>query len=108
LIPNEITTELLVPVAATSVSPNTSINYLGGDVLTISGDNFGTDASVVTVTFDDATKCVLLTVSMDTITCMPNRFTTNYQSSTQVTIAINAVSDSSLSVSMVSDLPSGI
>jgi hypothetical protein len=108
LIPNEITTELLVPVAATSVSPNTSINYLGGDVLTILGDNFGTDASVVTITFDDATKCVLLTVSMDTITCMPDRFTASYQSSTQVTIAVNTVSDSSLSVSMVTDLPSGI
>lgn len=77
-------------------------------MLTISGDNFGTDASVVTVTFDDTTKCVLLTISMDTITCMPDRFTTNYQSSTQVTIAVNAVSDSSLSVSMVSDLPSGV
>jgi hypothetical protein len=29
------------------VTPNTNINFLGGDVLTIAGDNFGYNATAV-------------------------------------------------------------
>lgn len=47
LIPNNIAETLTIPVSVSSVTPNQSINYLGGDVLAIFGDNFGFDASAI-------------------------------------------------------------
>ncbi len=108
LIPNSITTELSVPVSTSSISPNSQINFLGGDLITITGDNFGTDASVISITFTDATECVIKSVSMDTITCITKRFTSSPPSTSQVTVEINSVSDSSLTVNMVTSLPQGI
>lgn len=107
LINNEITTSISIPVSVSSISPNTQVNYLGGDLLTITGDNFGFNASAVSVTFGDSTMCVIQSVSMTSITCILDRFGTA-SSSAQVTVAINTVSDNSLSVSMVSSLPSGV
>ena len=108
LIPNEITTQLSIPVSVSSISPNSLINYLGGDLLTITGSNFGLDASVISITFDDATECVVQSVSITTITCYTNRFTSNPSSTQQVTVVINSASDNSLSVTMVSSVASGI
>jgi hypothetical protein len=48
---NEITVPISIPVNAASITPNTDINFLGGDILTIAGDNFGNDASVIQVVF---------------------------------------------------------
>jgi len=46
-----------VPVQADSISPNTDINFLGGDELTITGDSFGWDTEVVSVNFEHGTIC---------------------------------------------------
>jgi len=42
-----------VPLVGTSVTPNTNINYLGGDILTIVGSGFGSDITKVSVKFAD-------------------------------------------------------
>jgi hypothetical protein len=76
-LPNEISESITVPVDATSISPSTDINFLGGDVLTITGDSFGYDTDVVSVTFSDGTICTVLTVSMTEITCRSARFTSD-------------------------------
>jgi len=44
------------------VSPSTQLNGLGGDELTITGDNFGTDINAVSVVFADETVCTVKSV----------------------------------------------
>jgi hypothetical protein len=51
LIPNEIYDDIVVPVSVSAISPATDINFMGGSEMTITGDNFGYDASAITVTY---------------------------------------------------------
>lgn len=51
LIPNEIADAIVVPVSVSAISPATDINFMGGSEMTITGDNFGYDASAITVTY---------------------------------------------------------
>lgn len=59
LIPNEIANadKILIPVVATGISPNIDVNYLGGDVMTITGDSFGYNTDAISVVYDDGTIC---------------------------------------------------
>lgn len=75
LTPTTVTTNITVPISVTSIEPNVDVNYLGGTVMTIVGDSFGYDPSVVSVTYEDGTSCDILTVSMTKITCKNRRFT---------------------------------
>lgn len=102
LLPNEISESITIPVDATSISPSTDVNFLGGDVFTITGDSFGYDTDVVTVTFSDSTICTVLTVSMTEITCRSTRFTSDATQTQSVALTINGVSDSSLSFELLS------
>lgn len=102
LIPNEISTTIDVPVVADSIAPDTDVNYLGGDVMTISGDSFGYDESVIEITYADGTICDVTSVTMTEITCVNRKFSSESSgSSQQVTIVINGVSDSSLQVNLL-------
>ena len=58
-------TAISVPLIVTSVTPNTNLNYLGGEVLTIVGQHFALDSTINTVTMADGTPCFILT-STDT------------------------------------------
>lgn len=53
LTPNAISDyySISIPVIASSVTPATDVNYLGGDYMTIDGNSFGYDISVISVTY---------------------------------------------------------
>jgi hypothetical protein len=51
LIPNEIQDAIVVPVSVSAISPATEVNTMGASEMTITGDNFGYDASGITVTY---------------------------------------------------------
>ena len=65
-----------MPIAVSAVTPNTDINYLGGDIMTITGDNFGYNISAISVVYADGTLCNVRTATMTAITCENARFTT--------------------------------
>lgn len=90
LIPSSISSSLVVPVVANSVSPATDVNFLGGDEMTISGDSFGYNTAVVSITYNDGTVCEVTSVSMTSITCINKAFSSGSSGSTQsVTITVN-------------------
>ena len=64
-------TKITIPITVTSVSPNSNLNPLGGDTLTISGTNFDPSNKLLnTVRFDDKTLCEVQTVTNTRITCI--------------------------------------
>lgn len=89
----------------TSVSPTTDLNYLGGDILTITGSNFGTDISKVSVTTTDATICNVTSVSSSSITCEKAAFSTVTTDAQNLNVVVNSVTDSSLTVTQVASVP---
>jgi hypothetical protein len=68
-IPNTGAT-VIVPLVATSVTPNLDINYLGGDTLTIIGSGFGSDPSLVSVVFSDSTICKISSLTSAKLLCV--------------------------------------
>lgn len=103
LVPSQITQGLTVPVNAASITPEFDVNYLGGDIMTITGDNFGYDKDAVSVTYNDGTLCNVTEVTMTQIICENDRFTSYVAGQNQqVTININGVEDNLLSVSTLS------
>ena len=55
-------TDITIPLVVSSISP-TSVNPLGGDILTITGTGFPIDTSDVTVAFDDKSICTIKSVT---------------------------------------------
>lgn len=100
-IPNAIETVITIPASVSSIEPSSDVNYLGGDIMTITGDNFGYDPSGITVTYDDGTICDVLTADMTTITCENRRFTRGASSMQAATVNINGVEDSSLTFTLL-------
>jgi len=49
------------PLVINSVTPNSRVNYLGGDILVFAGSGFGNDPSALNVTFEDGTVCDVIT-----------------------------------------------
>ena len=93
IIPNVITFNIIISASVSAVSPNAEINFLGGDLLTIDGDNFGYDASVIDVEFGDGTTCNVLAAQMTFIECEANRWTATATTTQKVTVTINSVQD---------------
>lgn len=101
LIPNEISTAISIVASVSSISPSTDINFLGGTEMTITGDSFGYDTSVISVTYVDGTECVVSAVDMTSITCVNSRFTSDADETQTLTVSINnAVDSSTLSVTL--------
>ena len=96
----------MIPATVTSVEPSTAINFLGGDILEISGEDFGYDAKAVNVTFADGTTCDVIDVQMTFITCELNRFKKDAASEQAVTVSINGIKDSSLVLYLASAVKS--
>ena len=95
------TPEIVLPEVY-SVSPNTDINYLGGDTLLITGNRFGSDASVVQVVLSDGSTCAVKSVSQTEITCEVQRMVDN-SVNPSVEVIVNGVSGTSLpSLSLMS------
>ena len=73
LIPNSAAA-ISVPLNIASVSPSSNLNYLGGDMVTISGNGFSTDFSVMSVVFDDGTACNILSATDTQLVCETEEF----------------------------------
>ena len=58
LIPN-VATAIDIALVVSSVTPDSNLNYLGGDVLTLSGSGFSSDISIVSVIVDDTNECLI-------------------------------------------------
>jgi hypothetical protein len=101
LIANSIDEFVTVSSYVTSVSPNTEINYLGGQVLTIVGNNFGYNSSAVSVVFTDGTNCTIQSVDMTSINCETNRWTDGADSDQTLTVLVFGVEDSSLTITLI-------
>lgn len=106
LLPNEIETPISVGLSVSDASPSTDVNFLGGDVMTITGDNFGYDTSVVSVTYTDGTECLVTSVDMTTITCTNDRFTTDVEETQTITVSVNSVEDSTVTVALKTTMES--
>lgn len=74
LIPNDIVDTISITSTISDVSPATDVNYLGGTTMTLTGDNFGYDPSVISVTYTDGTACVVYFAYMTEIMCLNDRF----------------------------------
>lgn len=98
LTPNVVSSSINVPVTVHSISPSVDVNYLGGDIVTIDGDSFGYDPSVISVVYDDGTVCDVISVDMNILQCENRRFTSGGSTTQGVTVTINGVSDTPLSV----------
>lgn len=90
-----------MPVSVSAISPATEVNFMGGSEMTITGDNFGYDASVITATYQDGTVCTVTSASMTSFTCTNARFSDDAVGTTlAVTVTVNGETDSSLSATM--------
>jgi hypothetical protein len=97
-----------IPLTVTSVEPNTELFSIGGDTISIVGDNFGTDCCAVSVSFDGV-ACDHPEVSMNLITCKTNPFNVVEDgASVTVTVTVNGVVDESQSVTVKTALPSAL
>lgn len=64
------TAKIDVSLAVSSISPNTNLNMLGGDVITITGTGFDSDTSATTVKFtEDSTNCDIESATPTEIKC---------------------------------------
>jgi hypothetical protein len=68
--------DIPIDTNVSAISPNTSVNFLGGDIMNITGDSFGYNTSAISVTYTDGTACTVTAASMTSITCVNARFTT--------------------------------
>ena len=96
--------QVSVPLSVTSISPNTGLNQLGGDTLTITGTGFDQIIDNTSVVFSDSTACQVLTTSATQITCFITGFdqsALNTSSPYTVTITVNSVVDATQSVQLL-------
>lgn len=94
-----------------SISPNSDLNQLGGDVLTFSGTGFDSlDISASSVVFSDGTTCTVLDATPTTLTCLVNGFdasTLDTSSPYTVTISVNGIENSDQTIMILSTKQSG-
>jgi hypothetical protein len=94
-----------------SISPDSDLNQLGGDVLTFSGTGFDSlDISASSVVFSDDTTCIVLDATPTALTCLVDGFdasTLDTSSSYTATITVNGVENSDQSVMILSTKQSG-
>jgi hypothetical protein len=102
ITPNTIATNISIPVNATAVTPTTDINYLGGDLMNITGDNFGYNISAISVVYADGTVCNVTEANMTWFTCRNSRFTTGAASSQGMTVTVNELTSTALNVTLIS------
>jgi hypothetical protein len=88
-LPSSINDQINVPIVISSVTPNVAINPLGGDILVISGANFGYDTSSINATFSDGTPCPVLSAASTSFTCKVNRLKSTTDSTADIIVTIN-------------------
>ena len=99
-----------VPLVVDSVTPYTDLNQLGGDILTITGSGFDVVTTSTEISFNDNTKCNLLTSSATEITCEVDGFATatlDTETPYTMTVSLNGSEDSSQTVTLLNTKQSG-
>jgi hypothetical protein len=82
--------DITIALEATSVSP-TSVNPLGGAVITITGSGFPRKKDLISVTFSDDSICEILTLSETQITCRVVRFSDMSSTPRSVVITVQNI-----------------
>lgn len=103
---NKIAVELVI----TSISPNSALNQLGGDILTLNGSGFDDDISHTTISFSDKTSCVIIDANDKKIKCIPSGFDTTLLDTSQpyiVNVAVNEVTNTEMTVMLLTNKQSG-
>ena len=59
------TAKITVALVVNSITPNTDLNQLGGDVLTIAGRGFDAVTAATTITFKDNSKCDIVSAAAE-------------------------------------------
>jgi hypothetical protein len=81
-----------IPLVISAVSPDTDLNPAGGNVLTITGENFPstlTEVDSFQITLSGTTEpCLILSTSFTTITCLTGKLDETSPSAT-LTIEVN-------------------
>jgi len=95
LIPNDAAlVAITVPLTVTAVQPATDINFLGGEILTITGSNFALDKSLNSVVMADTTVCDVISSTDVTIICETQKSVTVDANAMALTVTVNNVADS--------------
>ena len=93
-----------VALVVTAISPNTGLNQLGGDVLTLTGTGFDKVMTNVAVAFSDSTTCAVQTSTATQVTCLVNGFdktAINTSAPYPATVTVNTVTNSDHGVSVL-------
>lgn len=103
LIPIEETVEKIsVDLVIDSVTPDSDLNQLGGDILVFSGTGFDTlDISATTVVFPDSTICIVQDATPTTLSCMVDGFDASVLDTSvayTATVTVNGVENADMSV----------
>ena len=99
-----------VPLVITSITPNSALNQLGGDILNIVGTGFDPDFSKTTIMFSDNTACDIFFASASSIKCVVSGFdasTLNTANPYTVTVTVNAITNDSQTVMILDSKQSG-
>jgi hypothetical protein len=116
IIPNDAALEgKQVDCTVSDIIPNTDLNLLGSDNITLSGTNFPTelDSNTVEISFSDdqATKCVAQSSSSTTLVCLTSEFDKTLSSGKSLTLSIKINElevSSTASFTMKSEIKSGL
>ena len=112
LTPKEETVGTIdVSLTISDVSPNTGLNQLGGDILTLTGEGLDQITENTSVTFSDGTICIMQTTSASEATCMVDGFdpdTLDSSTPYEVTVTVNGVENTNpISVEILPEKQSG-
>lgn len=112
LIPIEETVEKIsVDLVIDSVTPDSDLNQLGGDILVFSGTGFDTlDTSATSVVFPDSTICIVQDATPTTLSCLVDGFDASVLDTSvayTTTVTVNGVENADLSVWILTTKQSG-
>lgn len=90
-----------MPLVVSSVTPNTELNQLGGDILSIVGTGFDPDFSQTRISFNDNTNCTIFAASSTEIKCIVDGFnmaSLDTANPYTVNVTVNSVVETSMTV----------
>ena len=99
-----------VALVVTSISPNSDLNQLGGDELTLVGTGFDKDMTKVGIAFSDSTKCDVTSSSATEVKCIVagfNSATLDVANPYTTTVTVNSVPNTDRSVQLKATKQSG-
>lgn len=108
---DESVPKMSIGLTVTEISPNTGLNQLGGDILTIMGTGFDQILDNTSVVFSDGTACDLITTQDTYVTCMVAGFDPDTLDSVNpytVTVTVNSVVEDTMTVAILDNKQSGL